>query len=331
MTLIAPTLQAFFSDRLAKQLHASPRTIASYRDTLRLLLCFAQDTDRQSALGAGLGRPRRAADRRVPRPPRDRASQQRTDAQPAAHRDPLAVLLRRAAPPRARRRDRARAEHPTQAVRPTDRHLPHRRGIPRVDRRGATGPLGRPARPGDAHARAPRRPAGLRADRGQLRRRRARAPARTSASKAKAASTGRSRSPHDAQAVLAVWLNERAGTAGRTRCSRPAPADDSPATPSSAASPPTPRPPQALPITRRQTRPPARAPTQLRDVAAASRRRQHRHRVSGSDMPTPLHPALHPRRHDHQRTRACAAHPTHRKPGRYTPTDEVLAYLDSLG
>jgi site-specific recombinase XerD len=44
MTLIAPTLQAFFSDRLVKQLHASPRTIASYRDTLSLLLRFVQDT-----------------------------------------------------------------------------------------------------------------------------------------------------------------------------------------------------------------------------------------------------------------------------------------------
>ena len=43
MTLIAPTLQAFFTDRLTKQLHASPRTIASYRDSLRLLLCFAND------------------------------------------------------------------------------------------------------------------------------------------------------------------------------------------------------------------------------------------------------------------------------------------------
>jgi site-specific recombinase XerD len=43
MTLIAPTLQAFFSDRLTRQLQASPRTIASYRDTLRLLLSFAQD------------------------------------------------------------------------------------------------------------------------------------------------------------------------------------------------------------------------------------------------------------------------------------------------
>jgi site-specific recombinase XerD len=42
MTQVAPTLQAFFTDRLARQLQASPRTIASYRDTLRLLLCFAQ-------------------------------------------------------------------------------------------------------------------------------------------------------------------------------------------------------------------------------------------------------------------------------------------------
>jgi site-specific recombinase XerD len=44
MTMIAPTLQAFFTDRLTRQLQASPRTIASYRDTLRLLFCFAQDT-----------------------------------------------------------------------------------------------------------------------------------------------------------------------------------------------------------------------------------------------------------------------------------------------
>lgn len=40
MTLIAPTLQAFFAERLAKQRQASPRTIASYRDTMRLLLGF---------------------------------------------------------------------------------------------------------------------------------------------------------------------------------------------------------------------------------------------------------------------------------------------------
>ena len=40
MTLIAPTLQAFFTDRLVQQRQASPRTIAAYRDALRLLLTF---------------------------------------------------------------------------------------------------------------------------------------------------------------------------------------------------------------------------------------------------------------------------------------------------
>ena len=40
MTLIASTLQAFFTDRLASQRHASPRTIAAYRDTLKLLVIY---------------------------------------------------------------------------------------------------------------------------------------------------------------------------------------------------------------------------------------------------------------------------------------------------
>ena len=40
MTAIAPTLQAFFTERLAKQRQASPRTIAAYRDTLKLLLAY---------------------------------------------------------------------------------------------------------------------------------------------------------------------------------------------------------------------------------------------------------------------------------------------------
>lgn len=48
MTLVAPTLQAFFSERLIKQRQVSPRTIASYRDTLRLLLCFVQDSTRRA-------------------------------------------------------------------------------------------------------------------------------------------------------------------------------------------------------------------------------------------------------------------------------------------
>jgi integrase/recombinase XerD len=39
---LAATLQAFFTDRLARQRGASPHTIAAYRDTLRLLLTYAQ-------------------------------------------------------------------------------------------------------------------------------------------------------------------------------------------------------------------------------------------------------------------------------------------------
>jgi integrase/recombinase XerD len=41
MTLIAPTLQSFFTDRLLGQRNASPHTVAAYRDTFRLLLIFA--------------------------------------------------------------------------------------------------------------------------------------------------------------------------------------------------------------------------------------------------------------------------------------------------
>jgi site-specific recombinase XerD len=44
MSTLAPTLEAFFTDRLARQRHASPHTVAAYRDTFRLLLGFVQDT-----------------------------------------------------------------------------------------------------------------------------------------------------------------------------------------------------------------------------------------------------------------------------------------------
>jgi site-specific recombinase XerD len=41
MSALAPTLQAFFTDRLIGERRASPHTIAAYRDTLKLLLAFA--------------------------------------------------------------------------------------------------------------------------------------------------------------------------------------------------------------------------------------------------------------------------------------------------
>ena len=43
MTAIAATLQGFFTERLAQR-GVSPHTVAAYRDGLRLLLCFVHDT-----------------------------------------------------------------------------------------------------------------------------------------------------------------------------------------------------------------------------------------------------------------------------------------------
>jgi site-specific recombinase XerD len=53
MSSIAPTLQLFFTERMVKQLQASPRTVVSYRDTCRLLLRFVADRTGKapSALG----------------------------------------------------------------------------------------------------------------------------------------------------------------------------------------------------------------------------------------------------------------------------------------
>jgi site-specific recombinase XerD len=42
MSTFAPTIEAFFTERLMTQREARPRTVAAYRDTLRMLLCFIQ-------------------------------------------------------------------------------------------------------------------------------------------------------------------------------------------------------------------------------------------------------------------------------------------------
>ena len=47
MSALAPTLEAFFTERLMNQRRASPHTIAAYRDTFRLLLRFVADRTRK--------------------------------------------------------------------------------------------------------------------------------------------------------------------------------------------------------------------------------------------------------------------------------------------
>jgi len=44
MTSLAPTLEAYFTDRLIRQRRVSPNTIESYRDTFRLLFAYIQRT-----------------------------------------------------------------------------------------------------------------------------------------------------------------------------------------------------------------------------------------------------------------------------------------------
>lgn len=48
MTVLAPALQAFFTERLIGQRHASSHTVAAYRDTFRLLLAYAQSETRKT-------------------------------------------------------------------------------------------------------------------------------------------------------------------------------------------------------------------------------------------------------------------------------------------
>jgi hypothetical protein len=40
MSALAPVMEGFFTERLVGQRQASPHTVASYRDTFRLLLGF---------------------------------------------------------------------------------------------------------------------------------------------------------------------------------------------------------------------------------------------------------------------------------------------------
>jgi integrase/recombinase XerD len=55
MSALAPTLQAFFTDRLLSERAASTQTIAGYRDTFRLLLNFAANRTRKHPCDLDLG------------------------------------------------------------------------------------------------------------------------------------------------------------------------------------------------------------------------------------------------------------------------------------
>ena len=159
MSALAPTLQAFFTDRLIRQRHASSHTIAAYRDTLRLLLGYAADQssrDPPSALDlADLDAPLIAGF--LDHLERERGNSVRTrNARLAA----IHSLFRFAALPHPEHAEQHRpgAGDPTQTLRPGADHLPHRTRGRRAARRlrpVAPGPAGAttrcccsPSRPG---------------------------------------------------------------------------------------------------------------------------------------------------------------------------------------
>jgi site-specific recombinase XerC len=133
MTAIAPVLQSFFTDRLMTQLHASPHTIASYRDTMRLLLAYAsrQHGKEPSALDfADLDAPVIGAFLTSLETGRGNGVTTRNARLTAAR-----SLFRYASPvrPRACRSHRPGPGHPRKAPPPPHGLLPH----PRRDRRPA--------------------------------------------------------------------------------------------------------------------------------------------------------------------------------------------------
>lgn len=128
MSTLAPTLQAYFTDRLIGQRAASPNTIAAYKTTFRLLLYYP--AHRQATQPARHRRPRPTPDRRLPGAPRTRPAQQHPHPQPPPGRDPLAVRLPRAAASRTCGVDPARARHPHKR---TERNLVTYLTEPEVD------------------------------------------------------------------------------------------------------------------------------------------------------------------------------------------------------
>ena len=171
MSALAPTVQAFFTQRLLRERNASPHTIAAYRDTIRLLLRFAADALRAGTLDARHRRSRCRHGRRVPRSPPDRPRQQRPHPERPAGGDPFALPICRAAS------SRTRPGHPTCALDPTETHRPRARHVPRpagdrsAARRAGSHDLDRTPRPGTAPARDPDRATRLRVDHAQRRRR----------------------------------------------------------------------------------------------------------------------------------------------------------------
>ena len=138
MSALAPTLQAYFTERLITQRNSSPRTDRRLPPRVPAAVAFAQEQTGKQPFELDIARSRRAADRRVPQTPRKRPGQQ-----PRTRNARLAAIhsfYRFAAleHPEHAAHDRAGDGDPHQAPRAQHRQLPRpdeiRRCSPRPDR-----------------------------------------------------------------------------------------------------------------------------------------------------------------------------------------------------
>ena len=130
-----------------QQRQASPHTIASFRDTFRLLVQYALRELRKAPAALDIGDLDNGLPRGLPDPSRDRAGQRRPQPQHPLGCDPLLLRLRRGAGAPACSSGAACAGDACQAPPPPPRGLPR----PRRDRGSAESPghadAGRAPRP----------------------------------------------------------------------------------------------------------------------------------------------------------------------------------------
>ena len=94
MTSLAPTLEAFFTDRLINQRQASPNTVTAYRHTFRLLVGFLHDRTGTPPCKLDLGDLDEPAIAAFLEHLETRSTQQRADPQRPPRRHPLLLQLR---------------------------------------------------------------------------------------------------------------------------------------------------------------------------------------------------------------------------------------------
>ena len=170
MTLLAPTLEAFFTQHLAGHGRPAPAPSAPTATPGGCSSATPCTTGTApagldiAALDAGLVSSFLAHLEQEP-------GQHRPDAQRATGRDPVGLQVRRPAPPRARCDDRPGPRDPREEARPGLRLLPHRRRDQGPARRPGHHDVARPPRPRVPRPCRPDRAAVLRAHRAHPRRR----------------------------------------------------------------------------------------------------------------------------------------------------------------